>query len=241
MSSTNNLKQIGLAAHNYHDTNGRMPLNGNATTTDTTSSNYNPPPNGWCWAYVTLPFIEQGNVYGTGTGQPANVGIKTYLCPGRNHTPYSTDGGNGSSGNTINNNGPHTDYAVNWNTFQNSVQNGPFKLTMTVITSGNGTSNTIYVGEKSMDPNNYGNTYSNNWDEVIYSGGYGGTGRGGTLILRDTPGDNYGNDWGSPFAGGCPFVMCDGSVRMINYSLSGSNAFNSAMYYNNGTVFSLDP
>ncbi len=231
MSSTNNLKQIGLSAHNYHDTNGRMPLNGNNAA----------PPNGWCWAYVTLPFIEQGNVYGNGTGQPANIGIKTYLCPARNHTPYSTNGGNGAGGNVINNNGPHTDYAINWNSFQNSSQQGAFKLTMTVITAGNGTSNTIYVGEKSMDPNNYGNTYSNNWDEVIYSGSYGGTGRGGTLIMKDTINDNYGNDWGSPFASGCPFVMCDGSVRMIAYSLSGSSAFNAAMYYNNGSTFSLDP
>ena len=236
MSSTNNLKQIGLASHNYHDTNGRMPLNG-----DSSNSNSNPPPNGWCWAYVTLPFIEQGNMYGNGTGQVANVGIKTYLCPGRNHTPYSTDGGNPTTGNVINNNGPHTDYAINWNTFQNQRQDGPFKLTMAVITAGNGTSNTIYVGEKSMDPNYYTWTASSNWDEVIYTGGYGGTGRGGTLIMKDNPGDNYGNDWGSPFVGGCPFVMCDGSVRMINYSLSGSNAFNCAMYYNNTTTFNLDP
>jgi prepilin-type N-terminal cleavage/methylation domain-containing protein len=171
-STTNNLKQIGIAGQCYHDALGRMPLNGDNTR----------PPNGWCWAYVTLPYLEQGNVYGTGTGQPANVGIKTYLCPGRVHSAYSTDGGNAAGGNAIDNNGPHTDYAINWNSFGNGNQMGPQKVTMSVISAGNGTSNTIYVGEKAMDPANYNNPYSNNWDEVIYSGNYGGTGRGGTRI-----------------------------------------------------------
>jgi prepilin-type N-terminal cleavage/methylation domain-containing protein len=229
MSSENNLKQIGIAAHSYHDANGRMALNGDNSA----------PPNGWCWAYVMLPYMEQGNMYANGTGQPANTGVKSYMCPGRSHTPYSTSGGNGAGGNVINNNGPHIDYAINWNSFQNQNQNGSLRITMSVITSANGTSNTIYVGEKSMDPNNYGNTASNNWDEVIYSGAYGGTGRGGTGVYKDAIGVNYGNNWGSPFSGGCPFVMCDGSVRLISYAVNTTN-FNYAMYYTNSTPFTLD-
>jgi prepilin-type N-terminal cleavage/methylation domain-containing protein/prepilin-type processing-associated H-X9-DG protein len=230
MSSTNNLKQIGLAAHSYHDSQNKMPLNGDNQTA---------PPDGWCWAYVILPYIEQGNMYGNGTGQPANVGVKTYLCPGRSHSAYSTTGGNGAVGNVINNNGPYTDYAINWNSFQSKAQNGALKITMSVITSNNGTSNTIFVGEKSMDPNMYDNTGSNGWDESVYSGNYGGTGRGGTGLYKDTIGVNYGNNWGSPFGGGCPFVFCDGSVRLISYSIN-PTYLGYALDYRNSTPFTLN-
>lgn len=52
MSCSNNLKQLGLAQHNYHDQNGSlMPVMG---------------PNGCCWgtwAVLVLPFIEQENAY----------------------------------------------------------------------------------------------------------------------------------------------------------------------------------
>ncbi len=169
---------------------------------------------------------------------------------GRNHTPgYATAKG-GSSPDIL---GPKTDYAINIQTFKND---STFKLQMSVITNGNGTSNTVLVGEKSMDPSQYGNTKSNNWDECIYSGADGGTGRGsgaysvtngainpntgGSYIIKDAIGDNFGNDWGSPFDGGCPFVMCDGSVRLINYSLSGNVNFIASLYYLNVYSFNLD-
>ncbi len=96
-----------------------------------------------------------------------------------------------------------------------------------------------------MTPKMYGNAYSNNWDEVIYSGGYGGTGRGsdiyskkyhyrGRFILHDRRKENYGDNWGSPFTGSCPFVMCDGSVHLINYSYSGSTTFVAPLNYMSG-------
>jgi prepilin-type N-terminal cleavage/methylation domain-containing protein len=238
--TVNNLKQIGLAFHNYHDTNSTLPNNGDNSAA----------PISWCWAFQILPYIEQQNVYNQGTqaGVYQAIPIKTYICPGRNHTPFSTNGGNSPGIN-----GPHTDYAINGTTF--SWSNYKVTLTMSVLTSATGTSNTVMVGEKSMDPKNYGNTSSNNWDEVIYSGGYGGTGRGqgaysvtngvintntsGSFILRDTPGDNFGNEWGSPFNGGCPFVMCDGSVRLISYSNSGTVNFIAALYYQSGVPINL--
>src|SRR5262245_6569541 len=53
---TNNLKQIGLALHNYHDTQGAFPP-GN-------SEAFGPPhPRQWLsWMGRILPFVEQGNL-----------------------------------------------------------------------------------------------------------------------------------------------------------------------------------
>ena len=239
MSSTNNLKQIGLACHNFHDQQGSLPNNGTN----------NRAPASWCWAFVIMPYVEQGNAYNNVLANPGTAGeitavtIKTYLCPARSHTPFSTNGGNGNGVGNVN--GPHTDYAINAVSFPNT-DNGPTatnKVTMSVITSLNGTSNTVLVGEKSMDPRLYSQNQSTNWDEVVYSGGYGGTGRsigGGNSIFKDALGVSFGNNWGSPFVSGCPFVMCDGSVRTISYSFSGSAAFTHALDYRNGTPFSLD-
>jgi len=237
MSSTNNLKQIGIACHSFNDTYNRMPTNGTNTNNPTT----------WCWAFQILPFIEQNAMYqtaigpnqnGTGGTLITNVGVKTYLFPGRSHTAFSTSGGNGQYAGSYSSggfNGPHTDYAINNFSFQNSITE---TVTMINITTMNGTSNTLLVGEKAMDPGQWSNTSSSNWDEVIYTGGYGGTGRGATALIKDTPGESFGNEWGSPFNGGCPFVMCDGSVRLISYSTT-PTVMQYALDYTNANVFSL--
>jgi prepilin-type N-terminal cleavage/methylation domain-containing protein len=264
-STINNLKQIGLAMHNFHDTNNKMALGGSNTVYW----------QDWCWAFQILPYIEQQNMYtavqaavGTGFNPPGttnypnlqtaawpapNPVVKTYLCPARNHTPYtSANNGNSPAGYKIGNSGyqtPHTDYACNFNTIQNSSTftggdpnaNTTFKLTLPVITSNNGTTNTIMVGEKSVDPSFIqNNTSSSNWDEGIFSGGYGGTGRGSNILIRDFQNNNGNNNsWGSPFTGGVPFVMADGSVRLISYSVN-TTYFNYALNYLNQTPFNLD-
>src|SRR4051794_10096035 len=52
----NNLKQIGLAFHNYHDVNGTLP-NGHVELL--VGGNYDYFTN---WAIQILPYIEQGNL-----------------------------------------------------------------------------------------------------------------------------------------------------------------------------------
>lgn len=64
MKCTNNLKQIGLACHNYNDTNGGFPPG-------VLMFNYQDYPYtddiGPNWAVLILPFIEQDNLYNTVT------------------------------------------------------------------------------------------------------------------------------------------------------------------------------
>jgi prepilin-type N-terminal cleavage/methylation domain-containing protein len=59
----NNLKQIGLAMHSYHDTYKKFPpgyIDGNTDPNSTPDNDVGP---GWGWASYLLPYLEQGNVY----------------------------------------------------------------------------------------------------------------------------------------------------------------------------------
>jgi prepilin-type N-terminal cleavage/methylation domain-containing protein/prepilin-type processing-associated H-X9-DG protein len=88
---TNNLKQIGLALQNYHDTYGSFPpgyIDGNTDPTKTPDLDVGP---GWGWASFILPFLEQNNLYeqinfkvtvGTGVNAPlCLLPLKVYKCP----------------------------------------------------------------------------------------------------------------------------------------------------------------
>ncbi len=55
MQCTNNLKQIGLALHNYHDTHRKFPQGNYFDLANVNSQ--------WAWSAMILPFIEQGNLF----------------------------------------------------------------------------------------------------------------------------------------------------------------------------------
>lgn len=55
----NNLKQIGLALHNYHDTFNRFPIG----YLDVVGGNAERTSSGWAWSAYILPYIEQANMY----------------------------------------------------------------------------------------------------------------------------------------------------------------------------------
>jgi prepilin-type N-terminal cleavage/methylation domain-containing protein/prepilin-type processing-associated H-X9-DG protein len=115
MSCSNNLKQIGLAIHNFHDTNGRIPFNWNPSA-------YGFDNNGrsWSWLVQIMPQIELDNLHRQGLfgtpGAQAGPGpaapqrtfeqnaithatqIKAYLCPSDpSSTAVSTNRANGST------------------------------------------------------------------------------------------------------------------------------------------------
>ncbi len=111
---SNNLKQLALAVHGYHDTNNRMPYNGDPGTNGGccwgAGTRY------WSWIARSLPYIEQNNLFvaggmgkspeptqwstnpAAGTDIPAGDMIKTVIttlrCPSDNSPDIRTNAAN---------------------------------------------------------------------------------------------------------------------------------------------------
>jgi len=234
----NNLHQIGVACQSFHDSYNRFPTGGSSGQADWRQ---------WCAEFLILAYIEGGNLYNyiTGSGTAATgsnagnaqaqVPVKVFLCPARGRTQVAAVGGSSPSYG-----GPNTDYCINSGSFSGNCYPGLGGnltiITLSAITNINGSANTVLMGEKSIDVNSYDTNDNNNWDETIYSGGYGGNQRSGNQIIKDAAGNGGNNNyWGSPFDGGTPFVMCDGSTRLISYSASGTANFGNALNWKNTT------
>ncbi|HEX3151702.1 MAG TPA: DUF1559 domain-containing protein [Gemmataceae bacterium] len=229
MKCTSHLKQIGLAFHNYHDTNASLPTAGNYDSG-------NPPTDrrDWGWAYEILPYIEQDNLY----REPNNTKIRKtpiviYNCPSRRlpalyggeaKSDYAGNGGTriGSDGFD----GMVCKAAGSANSFKNGA------LTFALITDG--LSNTIMVGEKLVNRPTMGGSDDDFTDNESWAGpGFadgdimrGCIPRGSSWYtpVRDTndkpaPNDQLFWRFGSAHPSGCNFVFGDGSVRHIRYTV----------------------
>src|SRR5438067_1560675 len=100
----NNLKQIGIALHNYHDQNGSFPLGG--VNLGTGSAGWNganaAQTNGLSWRVLILPQMEQNTIFNainTDRMNNSSAGghaytiwvtvVKTWLCPS---DPFNKNG-----------------------------------------------------------------------------------------------------------------------------------------------------
>jgi prepilin-type N-terminal cleavage/methylation domain-containing protein/prepilin-type processing-associated H-X9-DG protein len=93
ISCYNNLHQIGLACHNYHDTLGTLPA---ARVGDW-------PAYGATWAVLIMPYLEQDNLFKTWdlkksyykqTDLARQTPVKIYFCPSRARYRQLSDPGN---------------------------------------------------------------------------------------------------------------------------------------------------
>jgi hypothetical protein len=95
MSCSNNLKQIGLALHNYHDANGTFPSGADERCPAGIQFNNNTGCTYYAnWSISILPYIEQGNLANlynfnvpnympgfTANMGPVQTAIKIFSCP----------------------------------------------------------------------------------------------------------------------------------------------------------------
>ncbi|MGL4423021.1 MAG: DUF1559 domain-containing protein [Gemmataceae bacterium] len=256
-TTQNNLKQVALASVGFSDTFKKLPYNGWQKSPDTAGSatftNF-----GWhapkvagsgSWATQILTFIEQDNLFAsmdipaTATSIPSYVmtnrevwqgGVKSYLEAGRAR-PAAKFGGSHP--------GPMTDFAINSQISSSAGNNGADRK-IQIQSIKDGSSNTILCGVKAMNVDEYNNDIAGdlNWDECFFQGGSGGTGRTGNLIGRDGDPAPFGraNNWGSSFAGVSIFAFCDGSVKSIPYTQSGTNNFNWMLNPRDGKTVSFE-
>ena len=257
MSCTNNLKQIGLAAHNYHDANQYLIPGFIGDNSETSNGS-----NTWAtWGALLLPYIEQGAVLNLWdqkrlvTAQPQaayQTQIKIYVCPSRPSPVLSVN-------DFANPGGSLTDYAANFGTealYINS--NGPIIPALPTVSSDaagpllvkwthqvrltditDGSSNTALFGEKSIRPNSL---RGKNEDLSVFSGvrnthrrmmGLSPNGTQRPLLPPDNQNiPNANNSFGGPHPGVTNFVLGDGSVRGV--SNSATIAYLTALATRNG-------
>ena len=257
----NNLKQIGLAFHNFHDANNWFPNGGRQDSYTNTIRER------WCWMYQILPYVEQGNIQQLTTGAAVKVSfVPIYHCPSKRQP-------------TIFQNFMLTDYvgaagltweatASNVNTFYTGAvipKEICFASPCTqlpVVTFGaipDGTSNTVLVGEKYVSTDKYGggqwgdnNSWANGstWISARHSRRPPGQDSNAreealkrNLPWRDPSGANTDagmwDFFGSSHPSGFNVVLCDGSVRSVKYSIELVN-WQNMVARNDGNVTNVD-
>jgi prepilin-type N-terminal cleavage/methylation domain-containing protein/prepilin-type processing-associated H-X9-DG protein len=239
----NNLKQIGLAMHGYHDTYKKLPPGW------VTAFNGSVAPNpGWSWQLVILPHLEQASLYnslavnvsmnpGTGlTNSPATAtavmqnNVPIYLCPSDGGGQINTSfGGSFAKSNYVINK-----YVVGPGNHDGGSQQTP--MTLQGITDGS--SNTILVGERDMTIN-IGSPMlvRHSATSASFEGRVGrGLSPDPRLLAAKAQwgtGDEQRLAYSSLHTGGCNFVFADGSVHFVSNSVDAdpneayTNFFNS--------------
>lgn len=245
----NNLKQIGLAMHSYHSRMEYLPSGylANVQANNTTSPN-SP---GWSWAAQLLNDIEQPGLYqqidfSKSIMDPVHNAVRTqsipvFLCPTdpgpKVISIYSYNDATGFAGSTVMTQAGRINYAAVIGTVEAGVDPPPTadgvfyrnsKTRFADITDG--TSNTLFVGERSSK------LAQITWTGAIYGSGVPKqpatgnpstwTGEGASVhalghcsdVAGHTPNGLSGHvdDFGSYHTIGAMFLMGDGSVRIIN-------------------------
>jgi prepilin-type processing-associated H-X9-DG protein len=230
----NNLKQIGLACHSYHDTYGTLPYprSGGGQNRHT-------------WALLILPYIEQNTIYTayktpiTGVSQtdgfnnhtstdPTIVAartsrVSTFLCPARRGSSLSPI----TTGSTVM--GEASDYAACSGDTSTVPTSGAFRLVNSNhLLSGvkfgdinDGLSNTFLIGEKHIqlgllnDPITDGFIYSASEQQTYHRR----AGSSNPLAIDKTA--VAATQFGSWHTGICQFVFADGHVQGVLNSTPG--------------------
>jgi prepilin-type N-terminal cleavage/methylation domain-containing protein len=231
LKCANNLKQIGLGIHNFHDTYGNLPP---ARIADQYAT----------WSVMILPFIEQDNLYKTWDltlkyyNQPTfdvTAQVPIYLCPSRRRPPQIgqldedvASGKKGALGDYASASSDNTNDAVTAYDLAGAtgsiilgIRNGTQWESRTNFASvTDGLTNTIFIGEKHIQ---LGKIAQVKGDRTIWNGDSidvfaraAGPGKGIVGDLTTATNQRF----GSYHPGVCQFVFGDGSVRRLKVTTS---------------------
>lgn len=237
MQCSNNLKQFGLALHNYHDTYKVFPPQAISPT----------PANNrmWGWGALILPFIEQSALHdqlnpdGQRLPGPTTLyngvallqePLSGFRCPsdvGQRTNPYYTFPNNNATGTLY----ATSNYVANQDVIWLPTQ--PKNSMASVL---DGTSNTFLIGERRLFPNTQGKAYTG----ALVFGRQGGSDAAvvfhacwpiNTPSLGTNTFNSAANDPGcrrhsasSLHPGGAQFTLCDGSVRFVSETIASNPA-----------------
>jgi prepilin-type N-terminal cleavage/methylation domain-containing protein/prepilin-type processing-associated H-X9-DG protein len=248
----NNLKQMGIALHNYHDALGTFPSSYLARSAFISGASDTAP--GWGWASMILPQLEQAPLFSAiNAGLPVEAVVNStvvqviltgYLCPSDPSVsgpfPVTDAAGNPlaivaptSYAACVGNDQADTTTGLNNDGLGNGVMFRNSRIRVADIIDG--TSNTILAGERAWSIN------EGTWPGVVTNGVI----RRGptnpcpttgalfylapTLVLAhcnvlntDTDPDGGLDDYSSFHPGGANFVFADGSVRFLKSVLRNS-------------------
>jgi len=236
--STNNLKQIALAFHNFHDAHKINPFNGsdkavgNIKYTKVAKGNTS---TSGSWGFQILPYLDQASIFqdfdknAQVNKQYRGTGLAVFLCPARGRPQVETSNGGGAWSDYYLNN------YINDPMKADSADNKDMERTLVGITDG--TSNTIFAGHGNIKTSQYLSAADVAFSCNIYLGGTFGTCRAGkattankgdnpdgVTLQRDSDKAPDLGSWGGPFQQGAVFAICDGSVRFVSYQFGMLNA-----------------
>jgi prepilin-type N-terminal cleavage/methylation domain-containing protein len=250
----NNLKQIGLAFQNHHDTFNQFPNGGEGWWIAPEYLAPGSPLTGTAqhagWGFQILPFIEAENTWKGGGGTTISacqiVAISTpnkvFFCPSRRGPQvFTSTNWYGTTGpGSISHGFAQTDYAAsnleNTGVVVYNTRGTPRSTNVASVTDG--LSNTLVVADKRLDRRYIGNFqgddnegYSSGWDHDVMR-------RTNVTPLPDSSAPGWGEErFGSSHAGGIQAMFGDGTVRNITYSID-QTTFSRLGARNDGQVIS---
>lgn len=262
----NNLKQLALGVHNYHDTNKRLPYNGDPYAN--TGCCYNAGQRQYSWITRILPYVEQGPLYNivfsanpeyaAGTTQGltlARTVIPLVRCPSDDTPETRTNVANhpavaiastsykGVSGSNwawgsyqLNVGGVYSNNGLD--TGNGIFYRSDFRRKLTLLQITDGTSNTLMIGE------DIGNL-------DIHNAWYYPNGANGTCciplnnaLVAGQPGFNNPGDWPNVYSfrsrhtGGANFALADGTVVYVSQTIN-INIYRALASINGGEIASI--
>jgi len=163
-SCRNNLKQIGIALHNYHDVFEMLPPGYIAEGVTPTDGSAAETGSGFAWSTMILPYVEQSvihdklNFEGNSTDPEnlllAQTPLGVYICPSDSVEPlFEVEDSSGTQIATVASSNYVGVYGYGSVSMHPGQGNGAFyrNSSVTIKDITDGTSNTIVVGERTHD------------------------------------------------------------------------------------------